>query len=85
MYRIPAREMCLNTIEDVYQTCKILILQGPWHVALTLSTDEESRPAAAKVLKKWRPDSTVLEETEEPEASAAPAQPEAQPAVAAEQ
>ncbi|CAG7927838.1 unnamed protein product [Penicillium olsonii] len=67
MYRIPAREMCLNTIEDVYQTY------------------EESRPAAAKVLKKWRPDSTVLEKTEEPEPSAAPAQPEAQPAVAAEQ
>ncbi|KAJ5902380.1 hypothetical protein N7495_002908 [Penicillium taxi] len=37
MFRPPAREMCLNTLEDVYQTY------------------EESRPAAGKVLAKWRP------------------------------
>ncbi|CAI7652414.1 unnamed protein product [Penicillium glandicola] len=43
MFRPPAREMCLNTVEDVYQTY------------------EESRPAAGKVLTKWRPQSTVLE------------------------
>ncbi|CAG8409833.1 unnamed protein product [Penicillium salamii] len=64
MFRIPAREMCLNTIEDVYQKY------------------EESRPAATKVLTKWRPDSQVLEKTPETETPAAPAQPEAQPAVA---
>ncbi|GLI80615.1 hypothetical protein PoHVEF18_008970 [Penicillium ochrochloron] len=37
MFRPPAREMCLNTLEDVYQTY------------------EESRPAAGKVLARWRP------------------------------
>ncbi|KAI9934442.1 hypothetical protein ASPWEDRAFT_43856 [Aspergillus wentii DTO 134E9] len=37
MFRPPAREMCLNTLEDVYQTY------------------EEARPAASKVLAKWRP------------------------------
>ncbi|KAJ5752424.1 hypothetical protein N7520_009341 [Penicillium odoratum] len=40
MFRPPAREMCLNTLEDVYQTY------------------EESRPAAGKVLAKWRPQQT---------------------------
>ncbi|KAJ6013979.1 hypothetical protein N7540_008570 [Penicillium herquei] len=38
MYRPPAREMCLNTLEDIYQTY------------------EESRPAASRVLAKWRPE-----------------------------
>ncbi|KAJ5612658.1 hypothetical protein N7510_005852 [Penicillium lagena] len=38
MFRPPAREMCLNTLEDVYQTY------------------EESRPAAGKVLTRWRPE-----------------------------
>ncbi|CEO58604.1 hypothetical protein PMG11_03315 [Penicillium brasilianum] len=37
MFRPPAREMCLNTLEDVYQTY------------------EESRPAAGKILARWRP------------------------------
>ncbi|KAE8150982.1 hypothetical protein BDV25DRAFT_171762 [Aspergillus avenaceus] len=45
MFRPPAREMCLNAVEDVYQTY------------------EESRPAASKVLSRWRPHSTVLEQT----------------------
>ncbi|KAJ5825772.1 hypothetical protein N7474_002910 [Penicillium riverlandense] len=38
MFRPPAREICLNTLEDVYQTY------------------EESRPAAGKVLTRWRPE-----------------------------
>ncbi|KAJ5628296.1 hypothetical protein N7490_010524 [Penicillium lividum] len=42
MFRPPAREMCLNTLEDVYQTY------------------EESRPAAGKVLAKWRPQQTEV-------------------------
>lgn len=25
MFRPPAREMCLNTLEDVYQTCKLIL------------------------------------------------------------
>ncbi|TQB70036.1 hypothetical protein MPDQ_001051, partial [Monascus purpureus] len=37
MFRPPARELCLNTLEDVYQTY------------------EESRPAAGKILSRWRP------------------------------
>ncbi|KAF3397806.1 mRNA cleavage and polyadenylation specificity factor complex subunit pta1 [Penicillium rolfsii] len=37
MFRPPAREICLNTLEDIYQTY------------------EESRPAAGKVLARWRP------------------------------
>lgn len=56
MFRPPAREMCLNTLEDVYQTCKHH--QAPYildSVFLTQDTDEESRPAAGKVLAKWRP------------------------------
>ncbi|KAJ5265994.1 hypothetical protein N7497_009984 [Penicillium chrysogenum] len=57
MFRPPAREMCLNTVEDVYQTY------------------EESRPAAGKVLTKWRPQSTVLETA----ANAAPEPSEAKP------
>ncbi|KAJ5782821.1 hypothetical protein N7457_004595 [Penicillium paradoxum] len=64
MFRPPAREMCLNTVEDVYQTY------------------EESRPAAGKVLTKWRPQSKVLGSTANgaSDPSAAPPQPEAQPA-----
>ncbi|PYH99499.1 mRNA cleavage and polyadenylation specificity factor complex subunit [Aspergillus ellipticus CBS 707.79] len=41
MFRPPAREMCINAVEDVYQTSHDL--------------DEESRPAAGKVLARWRP------------------------------
>ncbi|RAH70829.1 RNA-processing protein PTA1 [Aspergillus aculeatinus CBS 121060] len=37
MFRPPAREICLNALEHVYETY------------------EESRPAAGKVLAKWRP------------------------------
>ncbi|KAJ6120302.1 hypothetical protein N7523_004582, partial [Penicillium sp. IBT 18751x] len=43
MFRPPAREMCLNTLEDVYQTY------------------EESRPAAGKILAKWRPQNQPAE------------------------
>ncbi|KAJ5247018.1 Protein of unknown function DUF3453 [Penicillium chermesinum] len=54
MFRPPAREMCLNTLEDVYQTY------------------EEARPAAGKVLAKWRPQAI------RPADSAPAPQPEAQ-------
>ncbi|PYH77801.1 mRNA cleavage and polyadenylation specificity factor complex subunit [Aspergillus uvarum CBS 121591] len=40
MFRPPAREICLNAMEHVYETY------------------EESRPAAGKVLAKWRPKAT---------------------------
>lgn len=59
MFRPPAREICLNTLEDVYQTCKLphfpLFLIVTVHLT-NLVTDEESRPAAGKVLTRWRPE-----------------------------
>lgn len=57
MFRPPAREMCLNTLEDVYQTCKThLAPRAPQQRLLTKNfIDEESRPAAGKVLARWRP------------------------------
>ena len=85
MFRPPARDMCLNTVEDVYQTCKNTTLLDDM-TSLTLAIDEESRPAATKILTKWRPESTVLEKTtnDAPEPSVTPVQPEAQPTVAAD-
>ncbi|KAJ5986896.1 hypothetical protein N7451_011261 [Penicillium sp. IBT 35674x] len=61
MFRPPAREMCLNTLEDIYQTY------------------EDSRPAAGKILAKWRPQQTQPTEAVTNGASDA-AQPAAQPA-----
>ncbi|GAB1207785.1 hypothetical protein APSETT445_006519 [Aspergillus pseudonomiae] len=46
MFRPPAREMCLNAVEDVYQTY------------------EESRPAAGKVLARWRPQSVAIQQAQ---------------------
>ncbi|KAJ5744037.1 hypothetical protein N7533_008907 [Penicillium manginii] len=46
MFRPPARELCLDTLEHVYHTY------------------EESRPAAGKVLAKWRPQ--AIQATDEP-------------------
>lgn len=40
MFRPPAREMCLNTLEDVYQTCK-LFHPAPETVCIALVTDKE--------------------------------------------
>lgn len=77
MFRPPAREMCLNTVEDVYQTCKFTLPVNihSYHISNMRRKDEESRPAAGKVLTKWRPQSTVLETA----ANAAPEQSEAKP------
>ncbi|KAJ5166590.1 Protein of unknown function DUF3453 [Penicillium canariense] len=62
MFRPPAREMCLNTLEDVYQTY------------------EESRPAAGKILAKWRPQAlpTPVETVTNGAAEPAPAAPQAE-------
>ncbi|OQD78533.1 hypothetical protein PENDEC_c001G04934 [Penicillium decumbens] len=54
MFRPPAREMCLNTLEDVYQTY------------------EESRPAAGKVLAKWRPQNQPPQPNGTAESTASP-------------
>jgi symplekin len=56
MFRPPAREMCLNTLEDVYQTY------------------EESRPAAGKVLAKWRPQNQPAEANGTADSTPAPPQ-----------
>lgn len=56
MFRPPAREICLDALEEVYQNCKPLriIDHFPFQL-LTCSLDEESRPSAGKVLSRWRP------------------------------
>lgn len=64
MFRPPAREMCLDKLEDVYQTCKLY--NNPScarHLSLIQNIDEESRPAAGKVLAKWRPQQVQPAET----------------------
>lgn len=64
MFRPPAREMCLDTLEDVYQTCKHHQVPDILDIFfLTQDTDEESRPAAGKVLAKWRPQQIQPAET----------------------
>ncbi|KAK5681986.1 hypothetical protein LTS12_029243 [Elasticomyces elasticus] len=45
MFRPPARDICLNALEDVYNTY------------------EESRPAAGKILSRWRPG--IIEQTQQ--------------------
>jgi symplekin len=48
--------MCLNALEDVYNTCKLnFFVRFLDLVNLTISPDEESRPIAGKILAKWRP------------------------------
>lgn len=65
MFRPPAREMCLNAVEDVYQTCKLLTLFPKDVSPLTFFTlDEESRPTAGKVLARWRPQSTAVQQAQ---------------------
>jgi symplekin len=68
MFRPPARELCLDTLEHVYHTCMFLWFHLiPHFEAFVLthhSTDEESRPAAGKVLAKWRPQ--AIQATDEP-------------------
>lgn len=55
MYRLPAREMCLDTLEDVYLTCKLSLHSSFYSLSNAHKTDEESRPIAGKILAKWRP------------------------------
>ncbi|EED16068.1 mRNA cleavage and polyadenylation specificity factor complex subunit (Pta1), putative [Talaromyces stipitatus ATCC 10500] len=47
MFRPPAREMCLNTLEEIYNTY------------------EEARPAASRVLSRWRPEAISSQQTRE--------------------
>lgn len=74
MFRPPARDICLNALEDVYRTCKSPL--PPLRPVYTLpqtnqaslltderEPDEESRPAAGKFLSKWRPG--VIEQTQQ--------------------
>lgn len=64
MFRPPAREMCLDRLENVYQTCKSSQTPScPRRLSLIQNIDEESRPAAGKVLAKWRPQQVQPAET----------------------
>ncbi|KAH8433658.1 RNA-processing protein PTA1 [Aspergillus melleus] len=58
LFRPPAREMCLSTLEEVYQTY------------------EESRPAAGKVLAKWRPQKTDQQPGQQSTLTSRPVPPE---------
>ncbi|KAI9044591.1 RNA-processing protein PTA1 [Aspergillus affinis] len=58
LFRPPAREMCLSTLEEVYQTY------------------EESRPAAGKVLAKWRPQKTEQQSSQQTTLTSRPVPPE---------
>ncbi|KAF9894242.1 hypothetical protein FE257_007744 [Aspergillus nanangensis] len=62
MFRPPAREICLNALEDVYQTY------------------EESRPAAGKILARWRPQTSDQQQQQQPPPPPPP-QPLEQPAL----
>lgn len=65
MFRLPAREICLNALEDVYRTCKF----SPSHPRTTHQAnnpkDEESRPSAGKILARWRPH--IIEQSQQPD------------------
>lgn len=75
MFRPPAREMCLNTLEDVYQTCMLpFCLACSLQSMLIQSPDEESRPAAGKVLAKWRPQNQPAEANGTADSTPAPPQ-----------
>lgn len=74
MFRPPAREVTLNTLEDVYRTCKPP-LYSSWSMSNRI-TDEDSRPAAGKILARWRPQS--VEGHGQPEQSS-PVPPEKNP------
>ncbi|KAL1967115.1 hypothetical protein VTN77DRAFT_3406 [Rasamsonia byssochlamydoides] len=49
MFRPPARDMCLDALEDIYHTY------------------EEARPAAGKVLAKWRPQVVEQQQQQQPQ------------------
>lgn len=74
MFRPPAREMCLNTLEDVYQTCMLFPYLSFTILTNIQSPDEESRPAAGKVLAKWRPQNQPAEANGTAESTPAPPQ-----------
>lgn len=61
MFRPPSRDICLNALEEIYNTCKrpsylSLLPISQEALELTNYSDEEARPAASKVLSRWRPD-----------------------------
>lgn len=75
MFRPPAREMCLNTLEDVYQTCMFTPPLAYSSLSMLIqSTDEESRPAAGKILAKWRPQNQPAEANGTADSTPAPPQ-----------
>ena len=53
MMRPPVREIALDAVEDVWNTCKLFAVS--LHSALLIETDDDAKPMAAKYLTKWRP------------------------------
>jgi symplekin len=51
--RPPVREIVLDAVEDVWNTCKPFSLQNI--ITLLTDIDEDAKPIAAKYLAKWRP------------------------------
>lgn len=77
MFRPPAREMCLNALEDVYDTCMLHSSPAQTTPTLTIlphTLDEESRPLAGKLLAKWRPKKTEGQQQQEQEGQQTPSQ-----------
>lgn len=64
MFRPPAREICLNALEDVYQTCMSLPLTlfQKYPILIIHLLDEESRPSAGKILARWRPQKVAADQ-----------------------
>lgn len=83
MFRPPAREMCLNALEDVYDTCMLRSSPAQTTPTLTIlphTLDEESRPLAGKLLAKWRPKKTEEQQQQQQEGQQTPSQtPQSQP------
>jgi symplekin len=73
MFRPPARDICLDALEDIYRTCKYHVL--PLATTSDSGIDEESRPTAGKILAKWRP---LVVEQQQPQPIKHEGQPESE-------
>lgn len=82
MFRLPAREICLNALEDVYRTCKFSLHAPKPTRQANNPKDEESRPSAGKILARWRPH--VIEQSQPDQQQAQQASLVSRPAAANE-
>lgn len=53
MMRPPVRELALDAVEDIWNTCKHRFLS--YSIVMLTFVDENAKPIAAKYLRKWRP------------------------------